>query len=265
VHWTSAVAYSAVVGAGASCSLLLPLDDLHGRKDAGSDAADAVDAQTEAAPDARYCAALVPAPLFCDDFDGPEKFGATWAAVRSSGSAFVDASMMPIKSPPLASHHSVFPHDAASWALLDYKFPGTTSKVVAAFDLFVGPRPATGQVEIAAVNLGLPSGGYYMDIELRANGNDSYHEEFGPSDGGFFGGDNAITTIPSNIWKHVQMTVDLSMKSYVLMIDGAVVSQGSARYGVAPGNVSFSSGIDYSTNVSPTWTIDIDNVSLDNK
>ena len=270
------------------CSLTTSLDGLAGAEvaDAGDAAFDAPIIEGGPSPDssveggadgsvdggdggARFCASLVPAPMFCDDFDVEDSF-ARWGGMRlnAGGSVAYDQgasrsapnSLLTI-APPNASAHGV--------GALQLSSASAVHRVRYAFDMRIDARdPQSAYAEASYIRFGGATGLYafYMRLYGDLSSGTTFTTEAYLPDGGIPAHDMNVAAATFVDWMRVVVDLDLRTAPHVsITIDGALVRDMPLEPSLyPPALATVETGIGYGgTPSSGPWKLRYDNVTVD--
>jgi hypothetical protein len=240
---------------------------------------------SDAGPDGPYCASLVPAPLFCDDFDENTGDAATLAAqwdFLSSSGGKATLSGGTFESPPEAMLVTTQPHNPFSDCAGYKSFPAQASKkgvYTLAFAIYLeSPDTSNGaNAVLSAIQLFDPSGTWDLQLEvyyatpttaqtLRLSENAS------PSDGGkntYTEHPIPGTALPLGAWTRVEMVLDLTQpigplggNSATLVFNGNPVVAEVVNVTTAIGTPEIIVGVPYAASTTAGWTVRYDDVSF---
>jgi hypothetical protein len=266
------------------CSALIPFDGYvgpdgsvdaaaadatgdHATPDAASaEASDAVDAGSVDGDAGRWCASLVPAPMFCDDFDDEGDFLPKWSNVilRNGGTVTRDPSAF--RSAPSSMLASTPSSTMDSSGYLVFSPSTTVQHVKLAYDMRIDTRDTqAGYAEIAYVVL---TGAYRTDFYIRA-----YQD---PMKNGFTTESLSDGSVPQHVldlgstmtfdtWRRVAIDIDVATAHAVTVsIDGIqILNQPLEPELYFPGALEVRPGIGYIDTPSGPWSMRWDNVTID--
>jgi len=181
----------AIVGA-AACSLLVPVDELVDRQDAGR-------------PISRGCADY-PFPVFCDDFDHEEPLliaeGGRWTS-RYIVTGNLDRNGIKYRSAPSAVHFTVAGKGtASSHSFIERRLEGLKRVVRFEYDFMVEAVPPDGPLSLTRFVVG----GVTVNVEV--NGDGSSHADVRVADGA--ARKNPLPPPGMGVWVHRALIVDKS-------------------------------------------------------
>lgn len=266
------------------CSLTTSLDGLTGAAspDASDSSADAPLVEGGPAPDSsadggldggvdgggHFCASLVPAPMFCDDFDVEDSF-ARWTGMRLNAggtitrdqAAFTSApSSLLTMTPPSTSMHGA--------AALLLSSASAVRRVRYGFDLRVDARdPQTAYSEVSYIHFGGASALYafYMRLHDASSGATFTTEAYLP-DGGIPQHDVNVAGAKFTDWMRVVIDLDLrTAPHFSVTIDGALAGDVPLEASLyTPAVATVETGIGFEgTPASGGWKLRYDNVTVD--
>jgi hypothetical protein len=263
---------------GVGCGLFPSLDGLSGEHPDGSavDASDASfvsDAVTADAADAgdggRWCDSLVPAPMFCDDFDD-QGFFSRWTNTLTANGGSVSRDTSAFQSAP-NSLLSLAPASSSSVQAAVYLEATTTkSKVHAAYDMRIDARdPAVGYAEVNYIHFYTPGleFAFYMRV-YNNTGPSTITSEAYLADGGIPSHDVPLAGSSTfAAWTRVDVDVDLASSTHMLTVklDNQIAGQQVLESNLyAPGPVRVTVGTGYTGHpTTSAWTIRYDNATID--
>ncbi len=238
-----------------------------------SDAPTVLDAPAADAADAadggRWCDSLVPAPMFCDDFDD-QGFFSRWTNTLTSNGGSVSRDTSAFRSSPNALL-ALSPASSSSVQATVYLEATTTkSKVHAAYDMRIDARDtAVGYAEINYIHFFTPGleFGFYLRVYNTAGASTITSEAY-LADGGVPSHDVPLSgTSRFDAWTRVEVDVDLASSTHMLTVtlDGQPAAQQPLESNLyAPGPVRVSVGTGYTGHpTTGAWSIRYDNATID--
>jgi hypothetical protein len=271
------------------CSALIPFDGYVAGADASADAAAADATFDHAASDGRageagytsdggvsdasvldgdagrWCAHLVPAPMFCEDFDDEGNF-TKWTSVVQRNGGTLARDTNDFRSAP-NSLLSRAPGSAMSQqAYLDFIPPTEVKHVKLAFDLRIDARDQqTGYAEIAYVVFNSP---IHSDFYIRAYqdpATNGYTAESYPDGSAVQHNLSLGSTMTFDTWRRVAIDIDVATaNALTVSIDGVqIVNQPLESTLYVPAGVEVRPGIGYTGSPSNLWSMRWDNVTID--
>ncbi len=269
------VAAAIVLGVGAARCLYPYVDPLTGGGTGPSDAS--VDAPKEAAAEGgtdggsgRYCASLLPAPGFCDDFDDQGSFVPKWDSVYTRAGGSVARDGTDFRSSPNSLLTISPPANGPSSATLNHASVGSKGKVRVAYDIKVEARDTKSvYAEIDYIHFDGPGFSFatYFRLNTDANNATQLAAEAYLADGGIPAHNLTLPAARFDKWTRVAISIDVVSTPHVLSVSIDGVAAGSQvlepnMYG--PGPVTVSPGIGFTASPSATdWRIRYDNLTID--
>jgi hypothetical protein len=257
-----------------------PSDASASTPDGASDASNASDA----GPDGPYCASLVPAPLFCDDFDentgDAAALAARWDLVSNTGGT-ATLSGGTFESPPDVMLITTQPHTPFSDCAGYKSFTAQADKAgvyTLSFAIYLEtPDTSNGaNAVLSALQLFDPSGTWDLQLEVYYATPTAqtlrFSENASPSDGGKNTyTEHAIpgTSLPVGAWTRVQMVLDLKQplgplggNTATLVFDGNPIVAEVVNVTTVIGTPEIIVGVPYAAATTAGWTVRYDDVTF---
>jgi hypothetical protein len=227
-----------------------------GGADAGDDGALGADGEGGATG---FCASLVPAPVFCDDFDGPP-LTTKWPTVTAPAGAVVATQTLAFVSPPRGLGINT---SGANAAFVSRSFPGSFGSVHLAFDVLVAQGSSTENTYVATLEVGNNAVALYASFDVSllrlqeriANGGSP------PT----VVDHSAQPPLGKGKWRHVVIDLALTGGSpkVTMQVEGAtMIANEALDPSWQPGEATLSVGPTY-LQVSDPRALQFDNVVLD--
>jgi hypothetical protein len=262
------VAFLAIAGLIAACSLFVDLGGLRDTDGGSSDAfapADVVSEQptasdaADAGPDV-FDFKCPDAAIICDDFD-ESPLGARWSGQRIT-SAMLEISDAAAVSPPNSLLVTLPPNpsSAARYARLEQNL-SNLSTLDCELTFRIDATTATGSQDVRPIELDLNVGGFsYWEVwvDLRATelsfvqNNDPSGDAGPQSRSDFIAGGLTVGT-----WRHLRFKTDFKRAQFAL--DGTQVFDRALMSPISQGSGKLFVGMTYDAQ-SPAWTYRIDDV-----
>lgn len=213
-----------------------------------------------------YCATLVPAPAFCDDFERTEPKGAWSKLSVSGGGAVTTEPSTRGAGRELRTVIPVFGGGGFSAAKLEVASLDVADEVTVSYALRIEAAPEQNQQQIMAVTVRAlqPSTDVFaLYLFVRQGGISLVEHMFPTSPPNKFIEHALLEPISFGAWHRIEMTATLSAPPHLrLRVDGKLAFDGAADPFFRRGQPTLNAGVHYTDSPSGPLALRIDDVAV---